>query len=173
MVNLHELLVIHYNTEFNEKSYEDTKDLSCEDKQYMKIVKDSANIVDGHYSLRLPFRKDNISLPDNCHVAEQRLSSLKRKFPRIASFHEEYTNFLNDVINKGYAEEVSQGQLKRNDGKVWYIPHHGVYHPKKGKLRVIFDCGASFNGTSLKSELLQGPDLANRLIGDSTRNQLQ
>jgi len=100
----------------------------------MKIVKDSANIVDGHYSLRLPFRKEDISLPNNRQVAEQRLSSLKRKILRNASFHEEYTNFLNDVINKGYAEEVPQGQLKRYDGKVWYIPHHGVYHPKKRKL---------------------------------------
>lgn len=29
----------------------------------------------------------------------------------------------------------------------------------------MFDCGASFKGTSLNSELLQGPDLTNRLTG--------
>lgn len=34
---------------------------------------------------------------------------------------------------------------------------------------VVFDCGASFSGTSLNSELLQGPDITNRLIGVLTR----
>lgn len=94
-----------------------------------------------------------------------RLSSLKRKFKRNETFHEEYKTFLSDVIEKGYAALVPQEQLSRKDGRVWYIPHHGVYHPRKGKLRVVFDCGASFNGTSLNAELLQGPDLTNPLIG--------
>lgn len=30
--------------------------------------------------------------------------------------------------------------MERADGKVWYIPHHRVFHPKKGLLRVVFDC---------------------------------
>lgn len=61
-------------------------------------------------------------MPDKCHVAEQCLSNLKRKFSRNALFHEEYTNFLNDVIEKGYTEAVPQEQQKRKDAKVWYIP---------------------------------------------------
>lgn len=54
--------------------------------------------------------------------------------------------------------------MTRKDGKVWYLPHHGVYHPKKGTLRVFFDCGASFCGKALNAELLKGPDLTNSLI---------
>lgn len=50
-------------------------------------------------------------------------------------------------------------------GKVWYVPHHGVYHPKKKKLRVNSDCAASYQGVSLNRELLQGPDLTNSLLG--------
>lgn len=64
---------------------------------------------------------------------------------------------------------MPQGQLKQKEGKIWYIPHHGVYHPKKIKLRVVFDCGASFKGTFLNSELVQGPDLTNSLLGVLTR----
>ncbi|KAJ8411417.1 hypothetical protein AAFF_G00162250 [Aldrovandia affinis] len=49
---------------------------------------------------------------------------------------------------------------------VWYIPHHGVYHPKKPeKLRVMFDCSAKFHGVSLNDMLLTGPDLINSLLG--------
>ena len=49
-------------------------------------------------------------------------------------------------------------------GRTWYIPHHGVYHPKKNTLRVVFHCGAGYQGTSLNSELL-GPDLTDSLVG--------
>lgn len=84
-------------------------------------------------------------------------------------FHAHYTAFMNDLIAKGYAERVPEGELERSDGKVWYIPHHGVYHPTKGKIRVVFDCGASFQETSLNAQLLQGPDLTSSLIGVVSR----
>lgn len=74
---------------------------------------------------------------------------------RNEKFKQEYTKFLEDVISNGYAEKVPH---------VFYIPHHGVYHPRKGKLQVIFDCGAEFNGTSLNEQLLQGPNITSSLI---------
>lgn len=40
-----------------------------------------------------------------------------------------------------------------------YIPHHGVYHSQKKKIREVFACAASFQGTSVNTQLLQGPDL--------------
>lgn len=72
---------------------------------------------------------------------------------------------MDNIIGKGYAVQVPAHQLNCNDKKVFYIPHHGVYHPKKRKLRVVFDCTASFQGRSLNGELLQGPDLTNTLVG--------
>lgn len=42
-------------------------------------------------------------------------------------------------------------------------------HRSSKNLSVVFECGASFSGTSLNSELLQGPDITNRLIGVLTR----
>ena len=41
--------------------------------------------------------------------------------------------FIEDMITKGYAEAVPAQDLVRNDGKVWYIPHHGVLSSKKSK----------------------------------------
>ncbi|KAL0162190.1 hypothetical protein M9458_041586, partial [Cirrhinus mrigala] len=69
------------------------------------------------------------------------------------------------MFEKGHTVKVPTPHPSRQDGQVWYIPHHGVHHPQKKKLRVVFDCAASFQGVSLNSELLQGPDMTNSLIG--------
>ncbi len=95
----------------------------------------------------------------------QHLLSLKRKFKRNELFHNEYTYFLRDMMDKGYAEVVPQEEVNQVEGRTWYIPHHAVYHLKKKTLRVVFDCGAAYQGVSLNTELLQGPDLNNSLVG--------
>lgn len=81
---------------------------------------------------------------------------------------------MNKLVKNGYTEMVKkmsefectiddQTGTKRN---VWYIPHHGVYHPKKPqKIRVVFYCAAECEGESLNKHLLQGPDLTNSLTG--------
>ena len=85
-------------------------------------------------------------------------------------YRNDYVAFINEILDKGYAEKVPEESVEADPGKVWYIPHHGVYHPKKpGKIRVVFDCSAKFAGTSLNEQLLQGPDLTNSLVGVLTR----
>ena len=107
-------------------------------------------------------RQGGITLPNNRWMAVKRSESLKRKFLRDPKFHEDYTNFLNGMISKGHARKVKS---KYKLGDSWFIPHHGVYHPTKRKIRVVFDCSAESNGTSLNKQLLQGPDLTNQLVG--------
>lgn len=86
-------------------------------------MKYSVKLQDGHHSLKLPFKKEEIFLPNNHGVAKQRILGLKRRFERDEKFHQEYTNFLSDAIKEGYAEHVPGHQLKRSDGRFWYIPH--------------------------------------------------
>lgn len=70
-----------------------------------------------------------------------------------------------NIFACNYAEQVPVEQRDLHNGRVWYIPHHGMYHPRKGTLRVVFDCGATFKGVSLNTELLQGPNLTSMLVG--------
>ena len=87
--------------------------------------------------------------------------------PRLS---EDYKTFMADIVAKGYARKVPLEQMNLQNGKVWYIRHHGVYHPHKpGKIRVVFDCSAKFNGVSLNSMLHKGPDLTNSLTRVLTR----
>lgn len=81
-------------------------------------------------------------------------------------YKDDYTVFIQNMISKNYVERVPDNDLSLNDGSVWYIPHHGVYHPKKpGKIRIVFDCSAEYEGEVLNRHLLQGPDLTNNLTG--------
>ena len=83
---------------------------------------------------------------------------------RDSSLHPKYTETVNDYIAKGYAQEVTQ--IDTESKRVWYLPHHPVINASKPeKLRLVFNCAANFQGISLNSQLLQGPDLNNSLVG--------
>ncbi|XP_063860018.1 uncharacterized protein LOC135100737 [Scylla paramamosain] len=155
-----------FELDFSDRKSADTP-LSYEDKRFMSKMKGGVHqLKDGHYELPLPRKDDNVKFPNNKLLAEQRLNKLRAKLGKDNQHKGDYKVFMDDMITKGYAEVVPTKDLVRNDGKVWYIPHHGVYHPRKPKkLRVVFDCSANYRNQSLNSHLLQGLDLTNKLIG--------
>ena len=55
-------------------------------------------------------------------------------------YYKEYVVFMEKLLIKGYAYKIPNEEIDPKRGKVWYLPHHAVYHPKKQKLRVVFDC---------------------------------
>lgn len=77
-------------------------------------------------------------------MAQQRADNLKRKLKKNHDFHEDYILFMKGIIEKGYAEKIPAEQISGSDGHVWYIPHHGLYHPKKKKIRVVLNCMATY-----------------------------
>lgn len=66
-----ELLLKQYNTAFPERSCEEKEEMSQDDHRFMHLVSSLAKLVDGHYSLRLPLRNENIKMPK--HVTIPRL----------------------------------------------------------------------------------------------------
>ena len=105
-------------------------------------------------------------------MAEKRLSSLGSKLSKNHDLHQKYTDGMNDLLRQGYAVPVPEQDIHRNDGRVWYLPHHPVINPNKEKIRIVFDCAAEYKGISLNSEVRQGPDLMNKLVGVLTRFRL-
>ena len=78
-------------------------------------------IINNHYQLPLPLLDHDIRLPNNRNQALRRLQSLRKRFSLDHKYRQDYTDFMNDMLAKGYDKKSTSEE----DG-VWYIPHHGV-----------------------------------------------
>lgn len=72
-----------------------------------------------------------------------------------------------NILNKGFAIKITLNKGLKQVKTKGSVMESTIQ--KKHKLRVVFDCGASYQGTSLNAHLLQGPDLTNSLVGVLTR----
>jgi len=156
-----------YQHDFNEVGDSSIhKSLSQEDIKFLEIMEQNVTKVDGHYQPPLPFRDLDVTFTNNKSQVIQRTLWLKRKLQSSPKMLQHYKEFMEKLFVKDYARPTPADELKPPEGKSWYIPHFGVYHPKKpDSIRVVFDCSATYAGMGLNKELLQGPDLTNRLVG--------
>ena len=139
------------------------QEVSYEDKKFIKMMNEETVKIGRHYQTPLPFRSKEVHFPSNRKFAESRLVGIKRRTLRGKQFSMHYKGFMEELLLKGYGRESTKSP---NDGQIWYLPHHVIYHPSKpNKIRVVFDCSVEYKGRCLNKELLPGPDLANQLIG--------
>lgn len=137
------------------------KSVSQDDIHFIEIMEEQITQDDsGHYVMPLPFKSLPPTEIDNKKQTVVRLNCLKKKLQANPKYYQDYQKFMKEIMDRGDIEEAS------GEGPSWYIPHHGVYHPRKpDKIRVVFDCSAKCGTTSLNSHLITGPDLTNSLTG--------
>ena len=155
-----------FELDFSERKDASKKSLSKNDRKFLEIAEQGIHRTeDGHYELPLPLKSEDIQFPANRGLALRRLSQLKARLESKNSqkYREDYVNFINGIIDNGYAEIVPEKEQENIN--VNYIPHHGLYHPKKQKFRGVFNCASVYKNYSLNMYLLQGPDLTNNLVG--------
>ena len=142
-----------FDLNFSEKEKETA--LSRDDIKYYQTMENGVvHLKDMHYEMPLPFKHQDIQLPNNFAQAEKRLNSLKKRLVSDARYYTDYCNFMSEIISKEYARKVGE-EFKGQDERTWYLPHHGIYHPQKPtKISVVFDCSATFEGHSLNKKLL-------------------
>ena len=87
----------------------------------------------------LPVNKDKEKLFNNRRLVSNRTLSLRRKLNRDISYREEYTGFRDDMIERGFAEEVDNS-TEGTDEPGWYLPHFRVFHKTRHKLILPLLC---------------------------------
>ena len=138
-------------------------EISNEDRRFLKILDAQTMKVGNHHQTPLSLKNPDVRLPNNRKMAERRLLYLKKRLMKDDRFHQQYTELMQETLEKSYAKE---SKSTPQDGRGWYLSHHGIYHPRKhDNIRVVFDCNSELNGRSINKELLMGPDLTNQLTG--------
>ncbi|XP_070188491.1 uncharacterized protein [Littorina saxatilis] len=147
---------------FQRTPEDDKVGLSVEDKAFLALMDEKFKLnEERHWSAPLPLRSDKPIPTCNRSQAVSRAKALEASLKNPVK-REHFFQFMEKILKSGSAEEVPQGKA----GHCWYLPLFGVYHPKKpDKLRGVFDSSATFEGVSLNSLLLSGPDLTNSLLG--------
>lgn len=106
-------------SDFNERGHEasfikvrKSNYVSQDDVQFIHFLSDNIKQEeDGKYQMPLPFKNNSPpTLPNNKRLAAIRLQHLKRKLSANKQYHDQYTAFVEEIINRGDAELL---QLQR------------------------------------------------------------
>lgn len=163
-VEIDKQLEAYFNRDFSDSNCSEV-DRSYNDKVWEKRVASTKLLCNNHYEVPLPFSEETPVFPNNIGQALKRFDSIRKRCEQNQEFYKEYSEFMDQMIRKRFAERVPNEELNREPGRTWFITHHAVYHKVKQKLRIVFNCSLKYAGTSLNDKLLQGPDLANNLLG--------
>ena len=111
---------LHYG--HNVRGTEQTE--SAEDMCFNKILTEGIHKnAQGNWEMPLPFKADEISLPNNREYCLTRLLSLKKKMQKDEKLRTDYVQFMENTINRKHASRVPDEELQVSEGQVWFLPH--------------------------------------------------
>ncbi|UYV77617.1 hypothetical protein LAZ67_15001739 [Cordylochernes scorpioides] len=113
--------------------------------------------IEGRYEVALPWVQDKERIPSNRDLAENQLSSVRRKLEEVGDMNE-YGQIFEECINQGIIEYSREDKL---DG-VHNLPHRPVYkrNSQTSKIRPVFNASArKRDKLSLNDCLDKGPNL--------------
>ena len=76
---------------------------SLDDNDALSVMRSSCTFKDGHYCMRLPWKKGCPSLPNNYNMTLSRLTSLGRWLRRDQDALVKYRNKISKMIQLGHA----------------------------------------------------------------------
>ncbi|XP_062711342.1 uncharacterized protein LOC134289484 [Aedes albopictus] len=138
---------------------------SEEDKRARMILEQTTRRIGDRFETGLLWRIDNPEFPDSYPMATRRLVGLERKFSKQPELGDRVREQIHDYERKGYAHRATQAELDSVDrSRLWFLPLGVVQHPRKQKVRLIWDAKATVGSVSFNSKLLKGPDLLTPLL---------
>lgn len=76
-----------YEHDFNDKAAEDKAEMSREEAKFTEIMEQSVKVQDGHYSVKLPFKTKEVTMPNNHCFDQKCLTGIRKKMERDKKFH--------------------------------------------------------------------------------------
>ena len=142
--------------------------LSQEDKRALKSMESGTKWTGKKYEVPMLWASPEPKFPNNYPVARKRYSLLEKKFESKPELHEKMNNVIQGYLKSDppQARVMTTEEAAKTSDTTWYLPIHPVTNPNKpGKIRVVNDAAAEYQGMSLNKQLMTGPDLVNSLVG--------
>ena len=139
--DLSQMLVEMYKQDFNEPSPKEMKKAQISqatERNQLPKETDSSKEEDRFLEkMSFPFKNEAVNMPNNCQQATKQAMWIKHKF-NDSKFQEDCVDFMNKIITQGYVAKVLEIQLDAEEEKLWYLPNHRVYHPRKPENTLLF-----------------------------------
>ena len=91
-------------------------EISCDDISFLGFVERRTVQKNGQYVAPLPFRDQELVMPNKKQQGVKRLMGIKRRTIRHNKFFLDYKKYTNDLLEKGYARRCNETPT----GKSWY-----------------------------------------------------
>ena len=151
---------------FHECADNESIGCSVDDKRFLNIVCNNVRTnSEGKIEIPLPLKDFDKQMPNNKQAVYCRQRNTLSRVTKNEDKLNECLKFMQNLIDKKHVEKIKERDLPTVPGKVWYLPLIPAVHPRKLKIRLVFDSAASYSGVSLNSALLSGPDQNNKLRG--------
>ena len=132
-----------------------------EENEVHENLLDNITFTGERYSVGLPWKAGNKTLPTNFDNALARLNSLFKKLKKDPSTLKRYDDIIKEQVRLGIVEQVSELEMAE---KTHYLPHMAVVREEAEttKVRIVYDasCKDKKYGTSLNDCLHVGPPLS-------------
>ena len=161
--NLDAKLDLWLETNFDESRHDESKALSRDDAKVISIYQNSVKRVGNNYSISLPFKCDNVIMPNNFNAAKREILNLSQSLVKSPKKLNAYVKFMQQLFKEKHAVILTDEEVIGKVGKFWYLNYHLVH--SSGKDSVVFNCSGEFQNISLDSMLFKGPTLENTLLG--------
>ena len=137
--------------------------IRADEQSAVSKLETSLQYENNMYRVGIPWREDKTKLPNNYHMALQRLENTEKKLQRSHTLATAYQDIIESYIQKGYVRKVPEHDESNSK---WYLPHFPVLRPDKDttKTRIVFDASAKCHGISLNDTIHQGPKLQKDLF---------
>lgn len=125
----------------------------------IKIMEETTVRKTNRFETGLLWKFDDINLPNNWSMAMKRLECQDKRMRSNPALMENINNQIKNFITKGYARKLRPEEINVDDPRIWYLPVFHHLDPKKPeKVRLVWDAAAKYQGISLNSMLMTGPD---------------
>ena len=137
--------------------------ITSQEEEAYRTARATIKQTNGRYSIGIPWRDSNISLPDSYNNAVRRLLCTEKRLIREQLARESYMAVIQEYLSERYSRLIGN---EAEPGKGWCLPHFPIVKPSSTttKTRIVFDASVKVEGVSLNDVIHTGLKLQGDLF---------